>query len=104
MIINPDKIPIELRSLRSWAYWKYVVRKNSAKRAKKPFDALTDRPADVNVVEQWSDCTYAISAMARRVADGIGLNLTAPYVGVDLDKCRNRDTGQIAAWAEEIVG
>ena len=26
-----------------------------------------------------------------------------PYVGIDLDDCRNPETGEIAAWAQEII-
>jgi hypothetical protein len=35
--------------------------------------------------------------------DGIGFQLGPPYVGIDLDKCRNAETGVIEPWAEEII-
>jgi putative DNA primase/helicase len=38
-------------------------------------------------------------------AKGIGFVLTVddPYCGIDLDDCRNPDTGEFEAWAQEIV-
>lgn len=46
LLVIPENIPDELKAHRAWAYWRYVPRPYSAKPAKKPFDALTDRAAD----------------------------------------------------------
>jgi KaiC/GvpD/RAD55 family RecA-like ATPase len=35
--------------------------------------------------------------------DGIGFEFEPPYVGVDLDHCRNADTGEIEQWASDMV-
>ena len=35
--------------------------------------------------------------------DGIGLQLGPPCVGIDLDKCRNAESGVIELWAKEII-
>ena len=38
--------------------------------------------------------------------DGLGFVFTAvdPYAGIDLDDCRDPETGEIAYWAQQIVG
>jgi putative DNA primase/helicase len=37
--------------------------------------------------------------------DGIGFVFSSgdPYVGIDLDKCRVPETGEIALWAQKII-
>jgi primase-polymerase (primpol)-like protein len=37
--------------------------------------------------------------------DGIGFVFSSadPFVGIDLDDCRNPETGEIAAWAQKII-
>jgi putative DNA primase/helicase len=96
--INTQHIPLELREIpHSWAYWKYVPRPKSEKPAKKPFDPLTDKSADVNDPKRWAHFDCAVKALSRVAgADGIGVNLRHPYVGIDLDKCRDPNTGEIS--------
>jgi primase-polymerase (primpol)-like protein len=99
-----DAIPHELRALPDcWAYWKHVPRPGSNKPAKKPFDALTDKVAKVNEPGRWSDFPHAVRAVSRVQANGIGMNLREPYVGIDLDNCRDLETGEIAPWALDIL-
>jgi primase-polymerase (primpol)-like protein len=43
--------------------------------------------------------------MERYKLPGIGFVVTPhdPFVGIDLDDCRSPETGEIAAWARQIV-
>lgn len=54
----------------------------------------------------WSDCQTVMSAyMANLGFNGIGFVFTEndPYVGIDLDKCRDLATGEVASWAANIL-
>jgi len=46
-----------------------------------------------------------VTAAEKRALAGVGYVFTAdnPHAGVDLDDCRNAETGAIADWAQEII-
>ena len=84
--INSDNIPTELKALPQWVWW-LGEPKSDGKLNKKPMDAKNGRAA-----------SHSKSA-------GIGFVFSAgdPYVGVDLDNCRNSETGEIEPWASEFI-
>lgn len=51
----------------------------------------------------WSDFATARRAIESGSLPFIGFMLGGGFVGVDLDKCRNAETGVIEPWATEIV-
>lgn len=51
----------------------------------------------------WSSYTECVAAIEAGAFDGIGYEISSPYVGVDLDKCRDPETGTIEPWAQEII-
>src|SRR5262249_3268430 len=60
--------------------------------------------------QTWSSCEQALAAYRRGGLDGVGLILhhaegeAGPVlVGVDLDKCRDVQTGAIEDWALQVV-
>ena len=88
---SPENIPEELRRRRQWVNrddWKI------------PQTPGTKRRADSTDSETWRSFEDA-------VADGRGLGFVFtsgdPYTGVDLDKCRDPETGVVEEWAREIV-
>jgi putative DNA primase/helicase len=105
--INTAAIPAELKELRQWVVWREEPRDNG-KMAKVPVDPKTGRNASVNDPSTWGTCEEA-QEYCEKFKDqgccGIGFVFTAsdPYVGIDLDNCRNPETGEIQTWAEEIV-
>ena len=48
-------------------------------------------------------CDFDAAVAQRHGHDGIGIVIGPPYVGIDLDKCRNPETGAIAPWAQRII-
>src|SRR3954447_11480655 len=69
-------------------------------------------PADTTKPSTWSTLDECEKALGRIAATGIGLVLAAerdavagwaPIVGIDLDGCRNPETGEIEPWALEII-
>src|SRR5690349_8166630 len=69
-------------------------------------------PADTTKPSTWNTLAECEKALGRITATGIGLVLAAerdaaagwrPIVGIDLDGCRNPETGEIEPWALEII-
>jgi hypothetical protein len=105
-------LPAALRPLtkhKRWIVWRWVQKKPGAKWTKPPYRA--DDPsahALSNEPSTWSSYATAVAAVKAGKADGIGYVLTnANGTGtgaIDLDKCRDPGTGQLAPWAQELIG
>ena len=87
----PENIPEEMRRRRQW------VNHDARKIPQTPG---TKRRADSTDSETWRSFEDA-------VADGRGLGFVFtsgdPYTGVDLDKCRDPETGVVEEWARRVV-
>lgn len=75
------------------------------KLAKVPYNPKTGKRASSTNPKTWGTFLDALSAMSLRGHDGIGYTFAEndPYAGVDLDHCRDKDTGEIVAWARLII-
>ena len=98
-----DNIPDELKSLPQWVCWRKMPR--DGKTSKLPVNPHTGAPASTTDPANWSTYMEVCAAVKRYGCDGIGFVFTKndPYTGVDLDKCRNPETGVLEPWAQEIV-
>jgi len=94
-------VPPEIAPLRQWVAWRWEER--SGKPTKPPYNARTGDYADSTDPLTWSSLDEALDAGEHY--DGIGFVLTDgdPYAGIDLDKCRDAQTGVVESWAREIV-
>jgi len=97
--------PTELRERNQWVCWRYEQREGEPKPTKVPVNANTGRLAKSTDPSTWSSYEVAISYLVTGRADGIGYVLSAedPYAGVDLDHCRDPESGSIEQWAKTIV-
>lgn len=97
--------PRELRQIPHWVTWRYEQRDPTKKPTKIPKNPKTGANASTTDSSTWSTCAEAVTACSRRGHDGVGFVFTAdnPYFGIDLDQCRNPETGVIEAWARAIV-
>jgi hypothetical protein len=98
-----DSIPEELRALPNWVVWRLeerVNRKGEVFKTKVPYGAKSGRHAKSNQAATWSGFGDATEAL-KRGYDGLGLCLSRPYVGLDLDDCRPRGIDE--PWAAEIL-
>jgi primase-polymerase (primpol)-like protein len=70
-----------------------------------PIDARTGRRASSTNPATWTTFDRAVRVYLRDGYDGIAFFLRSGggIVGIDLDKCRNRTSGAIEAWAQSIV-
>ena len=98
---NLDGIPEELKCLSRWVGWKVAER--DGKPTKLPVNPKTLALASATDEDTWSGFDEAVSAARQARLKGIGFVLCAPYTGIDLDRCRDTETGDIEPWAQEIV-
>ncbi|HEY1982710.1 MAG TPA: hypothetical protein VGH13_21735, partial [Xanthobacteraceae bacterium] len=92
-----------LTDLRRWVLWRWVNKNN--KWTKPPFQ-INDpkRNAANNDPATWGAHEKAVARVKEGAADGIGFNLFGGEIGaVDIDNCRDRDTGVIAEWANDLL-
>lgn len=108
---NFDSIPTQLRELPQWVTWRLEPRPGEDKPTKIPYNPRTGGKAQASNPDTWSTFADACAAYDASLKDaqpysGVGLQLGTdggPYFAVDLDKCIDPETGEIADWAQEIV-
>lgn len=103
---NFVNIPKELRDLPQWVVWRVHPREDG-KPAKIPFDAKqASQAASITNPRSWSTFQQAVKAFEDiQSLAGIGFVFTAqdPYTGIDIDDCRDGDTGKIVDWGQAII-
>lgn len=102
--VQAEGIPAELRNRWQWVCWKYA--RKDGRWTKVPITSK-GRSADSTDSLTWSSCDAALAYYKRHrdVVDGIGYVFTKddPYSGVDLDDCRNAETGEITDWGQKLI-
>ena len=103
VIRDETGIPLELREPSQWVVWKHEDQ--GRRKVKIPYDPKTNKRANVKAPTTWSDLMTAIEVCESNGYDGIGFVFTQEdsLVGIDLDNCRNPDTGEIEPWAKKII-
>ncbi|SCM82442.1 conserved hypothetical protein [uncultured Sporomusa sp.] len=92
-----QKIPKELQSISQWAIYQ--------KSNKIPCNPYTGKYADCNNPKTYSDFETAITALQKFKYDGLSFCFTKDdsFVGIDLDHCRDAETGELTEQAQYIV-
>ncbi len=98
--IDAAAIPAELAERPQWVCWKTIIKKG--KPAKVPFQP-DGREAKSNDPATWTTLTTALAASPSFEGIGYVFDAADPYVGIDLDGCRDPETGSIAEWASPII-
>ena len=100
-LINPAAVPTQLRERKQWVLWKLIPQKTGPAK-KLPFQ-VNGQIASADDQNTWN----TFDAVTRRLPGhtGIGYEFSEddPFVGIDLDGCRNPETGAVAEWARQIV-
>ena len=91
---TPEQIPAELPARAQWVAARYVVR--DGKRTKVPINPDTGEYARPNHPATWATFDAA-HAFARRHGLMVGYVFSAddPYTGVDIDHCRDPESGEL---------
>lgn len=97
-------IPEELKALNQWVTWRGINR-GGPKPSKVPHNPATGRWAKTNDPRTWGSYEAATAAAEAQGMSGVGFVFTAddPYVGIDLDGCRDPEAGTIEGWAQRII-
>lgn len=99
--------PHWLRRKKIWVVWRYEPDKNG-KQTKVPYNPLTGSKAESDNVTTWGTYEQVQTRLERSRAwaqpySGIGFMCDGSFVGIDVDHCRNKETGEITAWAQAII-
>lgn len=100
---NFEKIPDALKRLRQWLAWKLEER--DGRLTKVPYRP-NGHHADVTAPNTWNSFDACVGALQTGTFSGIGFVFAkgpVSYAGVDLDKCRDPQTGVTEPWAREII-
>jgi putative DNA primase/helicase len=100
-----ENIPEELRQRPQWVVWKLEKRAGEDKPTKMPYIAGGVGRAKSTDLMNWRPFEEAVRALETGRYSGVGFVFCSadPFVGVDLDDCRNPETGEIAEWAQKII-
>jgi primase-polymerase (primpol)-like protein len=97
-------IPSEMKSYPSWVGWRYEERDGKPP-TKIPYVVGKDQRASTTDMRTWRPFDLAVAAYGDGGFDGIGFVFSSgdPFTGIDLDKCRDPQTGEIEPWAQKII-
>ncbi|MBX0288000.1 hypothetical protein EGH22_16830 [Halomicroarcula sp. F28] len=106
--VRDEEIPEEIRPIENWICWREGERDGKpTKIPTKPYRTSGSPNLDVTDPNQRRDFEQAVAAHgdSRVNSDGLGFVFTedVSIAGVDLDKCRDADTGELEEWAEDII-
>jgi putative DNA primase/helicase len=97
-----ENIPEQLTERPQWVCWRYEER--DGKMTKVPYTDTGWRASTTDLLT-WTTCAMALAAYERGHCDGIGFVFSSadPFVGIDLDDCRNPESCEVAPWAQKII-
>jgi|SRR5829696_4021937 len=107
-LITPivENIPLWLSARPQWIVWRVEARGDDL--TKVPYAVETGTRGDATDLLGWSTFEDAVEAYRSSGGfyAGIGFCLAScdPYVGIDLDDCRDPEAGTIKPWGQEIIG
>jgi putative DNA primase/helicase len=100
-----ENIPEQLTERPQWVCWRLEMR--DGKPTKVPYSPSTNHRASTTDLMTWRTFWEALAAYeaGEPPYDGIGFVLCSadPYVGIDLDNCRNPKSSVITPWAEKVL-
>lgn len=101
---NLDSIPSELRDRPQWVAW-VTEPGNGPKPRKKPISPVTGMGASCTKPTDWTDFDDAVSYAQDHDMTGVMFAITSddPYVGIDLDECRDPESGELNPQARDII-
>ena len=104
--VNPTGIPESLKALPNWVDWELKL--EDGKEKKVPLNAKTGRFASSTNPSTWSTFDQALNRYEKfksHGVDGLGFMFSEDdqIAGIDLDDCRNPETGELNAFARDIL-
>jgi len=101
--VDISRIRQEMKTRNQWICWEVGFRNGDETKLPKKPDS--DGFAKADDPDTWGTIMEAKSKMLREDMDGIGyvFSESGPYVGIDLDKCRDPETGEWEDWALDVM-
>jgi putative DNA primase/helicase len=100
-----ENIPGQLAERPQWVCWRLETR--DGKPTKVPYTPGTERRASSTDLMTWTTFEEAFAAYeaGEPPYDGIGFVFCNAdrFVGIDLDKCRDPESGEVVPWAQNII-
>ena len=98
-----DALPATLVDRDQWVCWQTHQRDDNP--TKVPIVPGTTRFASTTDPDSWRTFQTAREAVTTTPVAGLGFVFTAddPLIGIDLDDCRDPETGDPTAWADRII-
>lgn len=94
------RAPKALRDHKQWVVWKYITRDGKA--TKCPFQPNGSHASstDPETWHSYEDCLLAVDRY-----EGLGFVFTRedPFIGIDLDGCRDPISGELDQWAKDTI-
>jgi hypothetical protein len=102
--VSPGAIPEALKALPQWVVWQYRWLPERQQWTKPP-SQISRQEAKTNDPATWTTFPRAYATYQQGTWDGIGFVLREEQglVGVDLDHCRDPESGEIEPTAQDIV-
>jgi primase-polymerase (primpol)-like protein len=105
--VVPENIPAWLTSRRQWLVWVAEERGGSHKLEKVPYHAESGMRTDAYDSLSWTSFEDALACYrsSEGFYSGIGFSLAScdPHLLVDLDACRERESGRLKPWARRVL-
>ncbi len=100
-----ENIPGQLTERPQWVCWRLEERDGKA--TKVPYTPGTLRRASSTDLMTWRTFSEALAAYeaGEPPCDGIGFMFCSadPFSGIDLDNCRDPETGAVEEWAQKLI-
>lgn len=95
-------IPVRFTERAQWVNWRHA-KDGDGRWTKHPYNPRKGRKASSIDLLTWS--TFEVVQAALDDYDGVGFVLCSadPFVAVDLDDCRDPESGEIQPWARKII-
>jgi P4 family phage/plasmid primase-like protien len=102
--VTPENIPDVLKEKSNWVCWKLQT-DTKGRATKIPYRAGGTAKANATDSATWSTFASCLATYEAGKADGVGFVVTpeSGITGVDLDGCRNPETGELHADAAAIL-
>jgi len=96
-------IPADVRSLPQFVVWAWEYREHRWRKPPLRADGLGS--ALSNDAGTWASCDEALASYQRRNLAGIGFAIASddPFFFIDLDDCRDSQTGDVDPWAARVL-
>src|SRR5690625_8565 len=102
LTVIPDNIPAELKEIPRWCLWRYELNSKRDRWTKVPYQ-VNGRNASTNDPATFVSFDAVQSAFQSGQWDGIGFLVGAGIAGVDVDDCRDPETGELTPAARNLV-